>query len=298
MKIVMAGTSGFIGKPLEASLAKDHEVVRLTRRPAPGAAVRQVAWDPSSQGEWVKEIDGADAVINLSGESIAGGRWTNDRKKALITSRLNSTRAIVDAIARASARPKVLLNASGIGGYGPRDASPVDESAPYGSDFLADLCREWERQAQKAESFGVRVVLLRTGLVLGHGGALEKMLLPFRLGLGGPLGDGKQVYSWIHIDDEVGAIRFALENSQVRGPVNLTAPQPAVMKDFAKTLGRVLGRPAFLPAPAFALRMLLGEMAGMLLTGQNARPAALEKAGYRFRYPELEGALRAILTRK
>lgn len=294
MKIICAGTSGFIGRPLEARLSASHEVVRLTRRPSLGGKVRQVAWDPEKPGDWMKEIDGADAVINLSGENIAGKRWTASRKKDLITSRLNATRAIVEAIGSAKVRPKTLLNASGIGYYGPLDATAVDETAGPGKGFLADTCREWERQAMKAEALGVRVVLLRTGLVLGPGGgALAKMLLPFRLGLGGPMGDGRQVYSWIHIEDEVGAIVYALEHDLIRGPVNLTAPNPVTMGEFARALGRVVKRPAVLPAPAFAVRVLLGEMSEMLLTGQKVVPAVLQKTSFRFRYPELPGALEA-----
>ena len=278
MKIVASGMSGFIGRPLQEALKQKHELVILRR--------------DASQEERDRQTDGADAVINLSGEPIAGGRWTKARKKELITSRLQTTRAWAKAIGKARVRPKVFINASATGYYGPRDDAPVDESAPAGMGFLADLCKEWERQAMKAESLDSRVVLLRTGIVLGRqGGALGKMLLPFKMGLGGPLGSGKQMMSWIHLDDEVSAIRHVLETPSIRGPVNLTAPNPVRMSEFAKCLGKALRRPALIPVPAFALRILLGEMSGLLLTGQNVIPGALCHSGFQFKFSRLEPAL-------
>ncbi len=302
LKIVACGVSGLIGKPLSAAiLAKGYELVRLVRRKGPaisGARDREVWWWPPTLGDWVKEINGAHAVINLSGESIAGKRWTGSQKKELRASRLHATRAIVEAISQVKNKPKVLLNGSAVGFYGPRDASVIDESAEAGSDFLSELCREWEKEARKAEAFGVRTVNLRTGIVLSReGGALAKMLPPFQAFLGGPLGNGRQLFSWVHIDDEVGAILKALEDPALRGPVNLTSPHAVPMKEFAQTLGRVLGRPSVFPAPGFVLKLLLGEMSSLLLTGQNVYPRKLVEAGFAFRYPVLEAALRALLRK-
>ena len=297
MKVIISGASGFIGTELKRALTGRHELVCLKRKKPlrQQSGYREILWDPQTAGDWMKEMDGADAVINLSGEPIAGKRWTAARKKELILSRLTTTRALVEAIGKAGAKPRVLLNASAIGWYGDRGAEPLEESSKPGAGFLPDLCKEWERQASKADAYGVRVVLLRTGIVLGRGGgALAKMLPPFRLGLGGPLGSGRQVMSWIHLEDEVGAIVFALENPAVKGPVNLTAPEPVSMSEFALGLGKALHRPAVLPAPAFVLKALLGEMSELLLTGQKVLPQALLSAGYRFRYPALEPALKDL----
>ena len=296
MKIVAAGIGGFIGKPLEKRLAEKYEVVRLVRG-ASSASGKSLTWQPPVLGEWAKEINGADAVLNLSGEPISGKRWTKAQKKELITSRLNATRSLVDAIGAAKNKPKVFVSASAIGFYGPHGDEPLTEAAPAGSGFLADVCREWERQALKAEAYGVRTVLLRTGVVLGKGGgALAKMLPPFRMGLGGPLGNGRQYLSWIHLQDEIDAILFALENPSLRGPVNLTAPNPASMAEFAKAIGGALRRPAVFPVPAPVLKILLGEMSEMLLTGQNVLPEALLKNGFHFRFPGIGAALGDLLA--
>ncbi|HTL70865.1 MAG TPA: TIGR01777 family oxidoreductase [Candidatus Eisenbacteria bacterium] len=283
MKIAGAGTSGLIGSSLTARLVSRHTFVRLRRPVSP---------------EWDAAIDGADAVINLAGENIAGRRWTPAQKMELIQSRLKTTRAVVDAIERARVKPRILLNASATGFYGPRGDEPLGEESPKGAGFLADLCAEWERQARRAESMGVRTVLLRTGVVLAkEGGALAKMLPAFRLGLGGPLGSGRQYFSWIHLDDEVAAIEFALENDSVRGPVNLTAPNPVTNEEFTRALARALGRPAAFRAPAKALQILLGEMSELLLTGQNVRPGALQRQGFRFRYETVQPALVDLISR-
>ncbi len=285
MKIVASGMSGFIGKPLSVKLAQKHELIflkRLSSAPAPG--------------NWANAVDGADAVINLSGEPIAGKRWTKAQKKELITSRLNTTRALVEAIGKAKNKPHVFINASAIGFYGDRGSLPLQENASAGIGFLPDVCKEWERQAFKAESFGVRTILLRTGVVLGkNGGAMAKMLPPFQLGLGGPLGNGKQYMSWIHLEDEVSAIVHVLENTQIRGPVNLTAPNAVTMGQFAKTLGKVLKRPALFSVPAPVLKILLGEMATMLLEGQNVEPKVLLDSGFHFKFPNLESALNDLV---
>ncbi len=295
MKIVASGMSGFIGRPLLERLKNKHEVVCLKRRGP--AKAGEVLWDPAVRGEWMRLVDGADAVLNLSGEPIAGKRWTKAQKKELITSRLNTVRALADAMSAAQQKPKVFVSASAIGFYGDRGNEPVTEASAPGSGFLPDVCREWERQALKAESLGIRTVLLRTGVVLGrNGGALAKMLPPFKMGIGGPLGNGRQVLSWIHMDDELSAIEYALENPSLRGPVNLTSPEPATMSEFARALGKALKRPALFAVPAPVLKILLGEMSEMLLTGQRVMPEALQKSGFKFRFQGLGKALEDLVT--
>jgi len=300
MKIVACGVSGLIGKHLAKALIQKYELVRLTRRAslaAGPAGGREVLWDPRQTGGWEEEIDGAYGVINLCGASIADKRWTAKRKQELRESRVLTTRAIVNAIARAKTKPKVLVNASAVGFYGPRENTVVNEESHGGSGFLAELCREWEGEAQKALAFGVRVVCVRTGIVLAReGGALAKMTPPFKMGIGGPLGSGKQIMSWVHIEDEVGAILRVVEDASLSGPVNLTAPHPVTMRELARSLGRVMKRPSFFPVPGFALRILLGEMSEMLLTGQNAAPLKLIHSGFRFKFENLEPALKDLLT--
>ncbi len=300
MKIVVCGMSGLIGRPLTTALLQKHELVVLRRKLAPAKSAysgREVLWNPPYLSDnWTKEINGASAVINLSGEPIAGKHWTADQKKELRNSRIHTTRAILAAIAQARVKPKILINASAIGFYGPRDSTPVDETTGGGSGFLAELCREWETEALKAKEMGVRTALLRTGIVLAkEGGALAKILPIFKLGAGGPLGSGKQFMSWIHIEDEVGAVVKILEDPSIEGPVNLTAPQPVTMAQFALALGKAVKRPARLPVPGFVLKLLLGEMSEMLLTGQNVYPKKLTKAGFKFKYPSLEPALMELL---
>lgn len=280
-KIVVAGGGGLIGKPLVQRLSQKYEVVRLRRE---------------VMDAWPEEVEGAWAVINLCGEPIAGKRWTQKQKKILRDSRILTTRAVIEAARKAKDRPKVLVNASAVGYYGARGGTALDESSSAGEGFLPGLCQEWEGEAKKAEALGTRVALVRTGIVLAkEGGALAKMLPPFRFFLGGPLGDGKQVLSWIHLEDGVNAIAFILENPSLTGPVNLTAPNPVTMKGFAQALGRVLRRPSCFPVPALVLKILLGEMSGMLLTGQNALPSKLLNHGFRFRFHRLEDALRDLL---
>lgn len=298
MKVVGCGISGLIGRHLVRVLAKKYELVRL-RRSASGVKGaefgREVLWAPGEPGEWVKEIDGAYGVINLCGESIVDKRWTRKRKRELRESRVLTTRAIVEAIAEAKIKPKVLVNASAIGFYGDRENIIVNEESHAGAGFLAELCKEWEGEAQKASAFGVRVVCVRTGIVLAkEGGALAKMTLPFKLFIGGPLGSGKQVMSWVHIEDEVGAILKSLEDTALWGPVNLTAPHPVTMREFAHTLGRVMKRPSLFLVPGFVLRILLGEMSEMLLTGQNVAPLKLMGSGYKFKFETLEPALKDL----
>lgn len=301
MKIILAGGTGFIGKELSQSLVKqEHEVVILSRNPAksiPGCRV--VNWDLFRVGgNWEKEINGADIVINLVGEPIADKRWTPEQKQELRESRLRSVKAIYRAIEKASRRPKTLLNASAIGYYGPRGDEILDENSPPGTGFLAELCREWEEEVMKTEALSVRTVRLRIGIVLEKkGGALSKMLLPFQLGLGGPIGSGVQWMSWIHRTDLVNLIIFLIQNQEASGAINATAMNPAKMKDFAKTLGKVLKRPAVFPVPAFVLGILLGELSEMLLTGQCVLPQRAIQLGFSYQYPTLESALKNILDR-
>lgn len=303
MKVVIAGGSGFLGRILTERLTRsNHSVVVLSRNPE---TVRNAftkaeveSWDAASLGTWAKRIDGADAVVNLTGESIAGKRWSRMQKDLISDSRVSSTRAIVGAIQGAKERPHVLVNASAVGFYGDVPDGEVTEDHQKGNDFLADVCTRWEFEAQTAEKYGVRVVLPRTGIVLEkNGGALQKLLLPFNLFVGGPLGGGKQWFPWIHLQDEIGAIVFALENKNISGPVNLAAPDPVTMREFCSALGKAMQRPSWAPVPGIALKILLGEMAGpLLLGGQKVVPTKLLGTGYKFLFPKLEEALRNILT--
>ena len=298
MRIVLAGATGFLGGLLRQRLGTTHELVILTRRPRGTSGVTEVAWHPDgTAGPWAHAIDGADAIVNLAGEPLVGQRWSPTRKAALVASRIEPTRSLVAAIDRASARPRVLISASAVGYYGPHGDEVLTEDTPAGHDFLASLCVEWENAALAAEALGTRVVTIRTGLVLSEkGGALKPMLLPSRLGLSGPIGSGAQYWPWIHADDWSAIVEFLLDQPTVSGAVNLTAPTPLTNAAFAKTLGTVLRRPAILPAPRFALRALLGEVAdALLLSGQRAEPRRAIALGYRFAYEDLETALRQIL---
>ena len=293
MKILMTGATGLVGTALVAVLVGDgHMVCRLVRPKtkteggAPGTF--DVAWNPET-GELGGAAVGAEAVINLAGASIADGRWTDTRKKLLRSSRVDATRALVTALEKMNGKPDVLVSASAIGYYGNRgDEVLTEESAP-GSNFLADICKEWEAEALRAEEFRTRVVLARFGIVLSKdGGALPKMILPFKLGLGGRIGSGEQWMSWIALADVVEILRFALNNRELCGPVNVVAPQPVRNAEFTKTLASALHRPALIPAPAFALRLAMGEMAeALLLSSQRVVPEKLNKAGYRFSNPDL-----------
>ena len=299
MKLVIAGASGFIGSALTSRLLENGHTLTLLTRSAPRdfstAAKRWLYWTPGVAGDWQMAIDGADGVINLAGEPIAK-RWTENQKRKIRQSRLKSTSSLIEAIGKAKEKPVFLLNASAVGYYGPRGDEIINEGAVPRNDFLASVCREWEAEAQKAESFGIRVIRLRTGVVLGRGGgALAKMVPPFKFFVGGPLGSGTQWMSWIHLEDEVSLILYLMENYEAAGPLNATAPNPVQMKEFCQTLGKVMGRPCWAPVPALALRLMLGEMADMLLTGQRVIPAAAQKLGYEFRYPNLSNALRACM---
>ncbi len=299
MRIAIAGGAGFLGRPLTDALARDgHDVVILTRgQNGSLGGVRSVAWNPNGAlGPWAAEIDGAGAVVNLAGESIAGKRWTAAQKARILDSRIQATRSLVAAIRGAAAAPQVFVSGSAAGYYGPRGDEVVTESAPAGSDFLAHVCVQWEHEALRAASDRTRVVCLRTGIVLEKdGGALPQMLPPFWFGAGGPVGSGRQYWPWIHRDDWIGLVQWAIASPGVRGAINATAPHPVTNAEFARALGRAMHRPSFMPAPAFALRLLLGEMAdALLLSGQNAAPDAATRAGFSFRYADVNDALRAI----
>ena len=255
-------------------------------------------WNGLEGGAWEHCLDGADAVIHLAGAPIADGRWTDARKRLLTESRVISTRLLVEALSRCSSKPRTLISASGIGYYGASDDRGLDEGAARGQGFLADLCLAWEAEALRAAEFGVRVVVLRTGMVLElDGGALPKMLLPFRLFAGGPIMPGTQWVSWIHRQDHIGLIQWLLTTQSVSGPVNAVAPEAVTMNRFCDALGRVLHRPSWLPVPGFALHVALGELGTLMTTGQRVTPAKALSEGYVFYYPKLEPALRAIMTK-
>jgi uncharacterized protein (TIGR01777 family) len=303
MRVLITGGTGLIGGTLTRELGEaGHEVVVLTRDPAkarPTRGVRAVAWDAATPGGWGELVDAGTAIVNLAGESIGEGRWTAEKKRRIRESRVKASEAVAAAIAAAiaagRAKPRVLLQGSAVGFYGPRGQEKVTEADPPGDDFLARVCRDWEAATAGVEALGVRRALLRTGVVLAHEGALPKMVLPFKMFAGGPVGDGRQGFPWIHLADEVGAIRFLLDHDQANGPFNLTAPNPVSNRELARALGRVLHRPSFLPAPGFALRAVLGEISEMLLGGQYAVPKHLLELGYRFRFPQIEDALRDLL---
>jgi uncharacterized protein (TIGR01777 family) len=302
-RVIISGATGFIGRSLTSSLAQaGYEVVVLTRNPGKatglfGERIRTAGWDGRTSSGWLELASGALAIINLAGENIGAGRWTPKKKGAIVRSRRDAGHAVVDAIRQARAKPKVLIQASAVGYYGSRAGEELDESSPSGGGFLAGLAQEWEGSTAEAENLGVRRVVVRSGLVLdAEGGVLPRFLRQFRFFAGGPLGSGRQWLSWIHRQDEVAAIRFLLEREDLARVFNLAAPQPLTMKEFARTLGREMHRPALFRIPAVVLRLFLGEMAEeTILVGQRVVPRALLRAGFEFRYPRLEGALREIL---
>ena len=299
MKLIITGATGLIGSVLVDRLWNQfHSLVLLSRMPPAEVGVvkkQWFAWQPGFGGEWEPAVDGADGIINLAGEPIAEKRWSNSQKEKLRTSRIDMTRSLVNAIAKAKIKPKFLISSSAVGYYGPHGDEKLTEDSNPGEDFLSRLCVEWEGEAKKAEAFGVRVVIVRTGVVLAKGkGALAKMVPPFKMFAGGPLGSGKQWLAWIHIGDEVGLIEFLMENENAHGAFNATAPNPVTMEDFSKALGDVLNRPSWVSIPPSVLALMVGEMADMLLTGQRALPEAAMKLGYNFKYPNLTEALQSL----
>jgi uncharacterized protein len=305
MRIVVSGGTGFIGRPLCVSFCQEgHRVTNLTRsieeaQRSSGSTVTTVEWNGWEAGAWEHCLEGADAVINLAGAPIAEGRWTEARKRLLTDSRVLTTRLLVEAMSRRSVKPLTLVSASGIGYYGASDDLVLDEGAARGQGFLADLCVAWETEALRAAEFGVRVVMLRTGMVLEQdGGALPKMLLPFQFFAGGPIMPGTQWVSWIHRRDHIGLIQWLLATPSVSGPVNAVAPEAVTMNQFCEGLSRVLHRPSWLPVPGFALSLALGELGTLMTTGQRVSPTKALSGGYVFHYPTLEPALRAIVTKR
>ena len=294
MKILVSGASGLIGSALVPALAGEgHQVLRLVRRPP---RRDEASWDPVTGVVDPAALAGADALVHLAGENIAG-RWTAGRKRRIRASRVEVTRSLCETLARSASRPGVLVCASAIGYYGDRGTEPLTEDSAPGHGFLADVCRDWEAATGPAAQSGIRVVNVRFGVVLSpRGGALAKVLLPFRLGLGGVVGNGRQFWSWVALEDVVGAIRHALVTDRLRGPVNVVAPNPVPNSEFTRTLGRVLRRPTIFPLPAPAARLLLGEMAdALLLASAQVQPIRLEGSGYPFQFRDLEPALRSLL---
>ena len=295
MSILIAGGSGFLGRNLREALeARGYFVHVLSRRS--GGDPSSLTWSPDgTPGDLPSKLSGVHTVINLAGEGIADRRWSTARKEAIRQSRVLATRTLVSAMAACKTPPRVFISSSAVGYYGPHGDEPVTESAMPGTDFLAQVCVEWEQEARAAESESTRVVLLRTGLPLGiDGGALAKLLLPFKLGVGGPLGSGQQFMPWIHVDDWCALVVWLIEHEQAIGAFNATAPEPVTNRVFGQTLARVLHRPAVVPTPAFVLQLVLGELATALLTGQRAVPAHAEQLGFRFTYRSLEPALRSL----
>jgi uncharacterized protein (TIGR01777 family) len=306
MRIVIAGGSGFLGLALSVRLrTAGHDVVVLTRdsaqhrrrgsRDKESRAVRYAHWTPNGEaGDWAKEIDGTDALINLAGAGIADKRWSAARKRVLWSSRILSTKSLIGALHKVTRRPAVLIQGSAAGYYGAFENGPtIDESSPPGSDFLAQLCVAWEAEAAPAAALGCRLVITRSSVVISRdGGALPRMMLPFRLFAGGPIASGRQVMSWIHIDDWIEMMLWAIEKSSVSGPINLAAPEPVTNAEFARALGRAMHRPSWIPVPGFALRVIVGEMANdALLLGHRILPKRAREFGYVFRHPRVDEAL-------
>lgn len=305
MKVVVTGATGFVGSRLVERLnAEGHSAIVLTRSATkaeqifPNSAdpnLEIVVYDPTQSGSWQEKISGCDGVVNLAGEAIAETRWTPERKQSLMNSRKITTQKLVEAIANANPKPSVLVSASAIGFYGTSETATFDETSAAGSDFLAEVCQTWEAEANKVKESGVRLVILRTGIVLGMGGALGKMLTPFKMFAGGPIGSGNQWFSWIHRDDLVNLILRALTRSQMEGVFNATAPKPIRMAEMTTTLGQVMNRPSWLPVPSFALEAMLGDGAKVVLEGQEVLPKHTLTEGFEYQYPTIRPALEEIL---
>ena len=305
MKVAVTGATGFVGTGLVERLqAEGHEVVVLARNPAKASQlfpkakfpqVEIVGYTPTQAGDWQSCLASCDGVVNLAGAPIAE-RWTPEYKQEILSSRQVGTRTLVEGIQQSQPRPQVLVNASAIGFYGASETATFDESSPAGSDFLAEVCQAWEAEAQRATAAGVRVVILRIGSVLGLGGAIAKMLTPFKLFAGGPIGTGKQWFSWIHREDLIGLIVYALTQPSMSGVYNATAPEPVRMEGFCQTLGQVMNRPSWLPVPGFVLEVLLGDGAQVVLEGQQVLPKRTQASGFQYRYPTLKDALTSLAT--
>ncbi|MDZ7952981.1 TIGR01777 family oxidoreductase [Nostoc sp. DedQUE09] len=306
MKVAITGATGFVGSRLVQRLhGEGHKIVVLTRNTTfaqkvfPSEAfpnVEIVAYTPNASGSWQSVIASCDGVVNLAGEPIGEGRWTPERKQEILNSRKLGTEKIVEAIAKANPKPSVLINASAIGYYGTSETATFDETSLSGNDFLAQVCQAWEAEARKVKDAGVRLVILRFGIVLGNGGALGKMIPPFKLFAGGPIGSGRQWFSWIHVDDLVNLILQALTKPEIEGVYNATAPNPVRMADLSQTLGQVMNRPSWLPVPAFAIEALLGDGAIVVLKGQQVIPKRTVQTGFEYKYPNLQPALTQILN--
>jgi len=306
MKVAVTGATGFVGSRLVERLQEEeYSVLVLTRNPErakrvfPSSVYSQleiVGYTPTKSGSWQQAISGCDGVVNLAGAAIADERWTPQRKQEILESRSTATQKLVEAIAQADSKPSVLVSASAVGYYGSSETALFDENSPSGRDFLANVCLAWEAAAQQVPEAGTRLVILRLGIVLGMGGALEKLLTPFKLFAGGPLGSGHQWFSWIHREDLVNLILFSLTNSQVEGVLNATAPNPVKMEQLCHALGEVLHRPSWLPVPDFALEILLGDAAQVILQGQQVIPKRTLSYNFNYQYPTVKSALEEILS--
>jgi len=302
-RIIITGATGFIGKVLSKQLVEaGYDVLALSRNPdrgkeSFGGRVKVVKWDAKTSLGWLDYANGAYAIVNLTGENIGSGKWDQKKKQRILQSRLDSGKAVLEAVEKSKSKPNVVVQASGIGYYGNRGDEILDESSSPGSGFLVEVAKQWEKTTEKVKFLGVRHIIIRTGVVLGKdGGFLPRVLLPFRLFVGGHLGSGKQWIPWIHIQDEAKAIRFLIEKEDLKGVFNLTSPNPLVSKDFFKILGKVIKRPSWLHIPGFFLRLFLGQMAEeLILSGQRALPKRLLESGYEFLYSDLESALKEIL---
>jgi uncharacterized protein len=306
MKIAISGATGFVGSRLVAKLhAEGHRILVLTRNttfaqkvfpPQAFPNLEIIAYTPIVSGAWQDTIAGCDGVVNLAGEPIAEGRWTPERKQEILNTRKLGTQKIVEAIAKSQPQPSVLINTSAIGYYGTSETASFDEDSANGKDFLAQVCQEWEAEARKVKDTNVRLVILRFGIILGNGGALGKMITPFKLFAGGPIGTGQQWFSWIHLDDIVSLIIQALTKSTMEGVYNGTAPQPVSMNDLSTTMGKVMNRPSWLPVPGFAIEAILGDGAKVVLEGQQVLPKRTLESGFEYQYPNLQSALNQILS--
>lgn len=306
MRVLITGGTGLIGSELTNNLCADgHDVIILSRSGTSDtflpSRAQLVKWDGRTAEGWGRLVNEVDAIVNLAGESISGanpvsGRWTAARKRRIVDSRVQAGQAIVQAVKGATKRPEVLVQASAVGYYGPHGDEPVTEDTAPGNDFLADVCKQWEASVAGVEALGVRLAIIRTGVVLSSGGgALPFMALPFRYFVGGPLGSGKQYVPWIHEEDQINAIRFLLEHQSMRGAYNVSAPKPVTNADFSKAIGRALRRPSYMPAPEFAIRLVLGEFATLIVDGQRQIPRRLPQSGFRFQYEDVDTALKDLL---